>query len=112
MENKTKTEAKKVSVAKIRRLNIDFVDFVIEARSLKITADKEKMIERYETYCGLAPSNIPRVASRVMRKELLPALKAHLAEKKVELKDFEAATEKVVEVMSERRNSNYQTIQV
>ena len=100
--------ANKIEKKKEVKLNVNYVLFIKElvASKIEISQKNRQSIESlYSEVVNLKFNNLPRVASRVARKENKAKLVALLKESKIEEKVFNNASKLVLEVSKTRKNN-------
>jgi hypothetical protein len=113
MEIKNK-EVKKVEVKSIKRLNINYIDFIKELKNRKLVLENSNLDSIKSLYSSLVKlrfSNIERVNSRINRCELNKELVEELKERNMEIKEFREIGDKLINLSSEKIR-NYRSIEL
>ena len=112
MENKKNMGVNKIS--KVKRLNINFIDFIKELKENKVSIEKvnkSKIESIYNSGVKLRFSNIERVFKRSNRKELNKELLKELKSRNISLEEFKKYGDNLINISNEKK-LNYLSIEV
>ena len=108
-----KTGNKEVKVEVVKRLNINYLEFIKALKNSKISledSNKDKIKSLYSSIVKLRFTNLERVNKRVNRKEISKELLSELKSRNISLEEFRAMGEKVVS-LSSKKVRNYLSIE-
>ena len=109
MSLEVKEESNKLEVKKEYRVNIKYIEFINKVIVEKLgDSNKESLEKEYEKLVNLRSSNIDRVKSRVMRKEVKEVVSKFLKDNyNLEYNYFGEISNLVCEKIGEKKNSKY-----